>query len=132
MAAGVEEPHTSYAKTENGDVHVAYQVVGDDSRALVLVADWMTPLEERWDLEVVASPLRRLSRFARVISLDKRGLGLSDPVRLDLAATPEEWVSDIHTVLDAVGVESAGIVGVNEGGPIGILFAATAPSERAL
>ncbi len=71
--------------------------------------------------------LERMSSFARVIVFDKRGNGLSD--RVTGAPTLEERADDARAVLDAVGSESATLLGASEGGPMSILFAATYPTR---
>ena len=38
-------------------------------------------------------------------------------------------MDDIRAVLDACGVERAALVGISEGGPLAILFAATYPER---
>ena len=49
--------------------------------------------------------LRRLASFSRLISFDKRGIRLSDPV-LE-APILEEWMDDVRTVMDAARSERA-------------------------
>jgi hypothetical protein len=39
---------TQYAK--RGDVHVAYQILGEGEIDLVLVSEWFSHLEARWDI----------------------------------------------------------------------------------
>jgi class 3 adenylate cyclase len=120
-------PQTRYAKA--GDVHVAYQVVGEGPPDLVLVSTWFSHVEARWDFPGFAYYLRRLASFSRVISFDKRGIGLSDPVSLDRLPFLEEWMSDVRAVMDAVGVERAVLLGANEGSMMAALFAATYPDR---
>ncbi|MBA3654805.1 MAG: adenylate/guanylate cyclase domain-containing protein [Actinobacteria bacterium] len=91
---------------------------------------WVMPLEARWELPVVASALKRLSSFARVISFDKRGVGLSDRVAFAFGSTLEEWTDDVATVMRAVGSERAVVFGHHDGGWPAMLFAAAHP-ERA-
>jgi len=69
--------------------------------------------------------LRKLGSVCRLIRFDKRGTGLSDrPTRM---ATLEERSDDIRAVMDAVGLESAVILGVSEGASMACIFAATYP-----
>jgi pimeloyl-ACP methyl ester carboxylesterase len=63
---------------KSGDVHVAYQVFGEGSVDLVYVPGFISNIEHYWDEPTLARWLQRLARFARVISFDKRGTGLSD------------------------------------------------------
>ena len=69
----------------------------------------------------------RLTTFARVITFDRRGSGLSDP--LSGAPTLEEQMDDVIAVMDAAGSERAAIAGTLEGGPMAALFAATYPDR---
>ena len=71
--------------------------------------------------------LQRLASFARVIIFDKRGDGLSD--RVTGAPTLEERADDARAVLDAAGSDTAALLGLSEGGPMSILFAATYPTR---
>jgi pimeloyl-ACP methyl ester carboxylesterase len=71
--------------------------------------------------------LRRLSAFARVITFDKRGQGLSD--RISGAPSLEERMDDVRAVMDAVGSERAAVWGFSEGCTMSALFAATYPER---
>jgi pimeloyl-ACP methyl ester carboxylesterase len=71
--------------------------------------------------------LRRLSRFARVTTFDKRGQGLSD--RIAGAASLETRMDDVRAVMDAVGSRRAVLLGLSEGAPMSALFAATYPDR---
>jgi len=88
-------------------------------------------VEYLWEMPRVAAILERLATYARVITWDKRGTGLSDPVT---GLPPlEERMDDMLAVLDAADSDSAALFGVSEGGPLSILFAATHPHRtRAL
>lgn len=121
-------PPIRYA--ESGEVHVAYRVLGDGPLDLVLVAGAITNLDVLWELPEYRAYMEKLASFARVITFDKRGMGLSDRVRF---GTLEERMDDVRAILDAVGSENAVLMGASEGGPMSILFAATYPERtRAL
>jgi class 3 adenylate cyclase len=120
---------TRYARS--GDVHVAYQVFGEGDLDVVLVNGFVTHVELAWEHEPSARFLARLGSFARVITFDRRGSGLSDPV--GEAPTLEERMDDVRAVMDAAGSERAALIGISEGVPMCILFAATYPDRvRAL
>ena len=119
---------TQYAK--KGDAHIAYQVVGEGNPIdLVLVSTWFSHLEARWDLPGYAHYLRRLSSFSRLISFDKYGMGLSDPIPSRELPPLEDWMDDVSAVMDAVGLERAAIMGASEASPMAELFAATYPER---
>jgi class 3 adenylate cyclase len=116
---------TRYAK--NGDVHIAYQVVGDDPRDIVLVPGWTSHVELGWSFPSWAHLLNRLASFSRLIVFDKRGTGLSDPI--GTTPTLEERIQDLCAVMDATGSERATLFGECEGAPLSVLFAATHPER---
>src|SRR6266851_9546093 len=105
---------TKYAKS--GDVHIAYQVVGQGPLDLVWVAGWASHLDHQWQLPSFARYLRRLASFSRLIAFDKRGTGLSDRVPLDQLPTLEQRMDDVRAVMEAVGSKRAALCGVSEGG----------------
>ncbi len=69
----------------------------------------------------------RLSQNARLVVWDKRGTGLSDPV--SHVPPIDERMDDLRAVLDAAEVEYPALVGVSEGGPMSLVFAATYPER---
>jgi class 3 adenylate cyclase len=119
----MDRPETRYARS--GDVHVAYQVFGEGDLDVVLVNGFITHVELMWEHEPAARCLEAMASFARVMTFDRRGSGLSDPVAS--APTLEERMDDVRAVMDAAGSERAALVGVSEGVPMSILFAATYP-----
>jgi pimeloyl-ACP methyl ester carboxylesterase len=118
-------PETRYA--QSGDVNIAYQVVGDAPRDLVLVPGWVSNIEVFWEGPACARFLERLASFSRLILFDKRGTGLSDRVT-DLPNL-ETRMDDVRVVMDTVGSERAALFGYSEGGPMCALFAATYPAR---
>src|SRR5213078_166087 len=106
-------PETRYAKS--GDVNIAYQVVGDGPFDLVYVPGWVSNVELLWEKPKPARFLERLASFSRLILFAKRGTGMSDRVSNDRLPTLEERMDDVRAVLDAVGSESAALLGHSEG-----------------
>jgi class 3 adenylate cyclase len=121
----LERPETRYARS--GDVHIAYQQFGEGDIDVVVVNGFTSHVELMWELEGPAKFYERLGSFARVINFDRRGTGLSDPVRD--APTLEERMDDVRAVMDATGVERSALLGFSEGAPMSILFAATYPDR---
>ncbi|HET8578956.1 MAG TPA: adenylate/guanylate cyclase domain-containing protein [Methylomirabilota bacterium] len=120
-------PKTQYAKS--GDVHIAFQVVGEGSVDLVVVPGWVSNIEYAWEEPWLSAFLQRLSSFSRLILLDRRGTGLSDRV-VDLP-TLEQRMDDVRAVMDAVGSARAALFGLSEAGPMCLMFAATYPQRTA-
>ena len=111
----------------SGDVQVAYHVVGDGPVDIVYVQGAWSHLEVGWELPAYRRFCELLGEFARVILFDKSGMGMSDRVP---GATPlEVRMDDIAAVMDAVGSESATLIGESEGGPLSMLFAAAHPER---
>ena len=119
-------PNTRYARS--GDVSIAYQVVGSGPVDLVFAPGFISHMELAWEDPLMgARPYERLASFSRLVLFDKRGTGLSDPVREP--ATLEELVDDLVAVMDAAESERAAIFGISEGGSMAALFAATFPQR---
>lgn len=119
------KPITKYAK--NGDINIAYQVVGQGAVDLLFVPGWVSNIDMMWVDSKMASCLTQLANFSRLIVFDKRGTGLSD--RVNPLCTLEERMDDILSVMNAVGSEKAILFGHSEGGTIACLFAATYPER---
>ena len=121
---------TRYAKADDG-VHIAYQVFGDGSFDLVVIPGFISHIELAWEDETIARCLRRLGSFARVIMFDKRGTGMSD--RTGRLPDMDRRMLDIEAVMEATSSQQAALLGISEGGPMAILFAAAHPERtRAL
>jgi pimeloyl-ACP methyl ester carboxylesterase len=118
-------PVARYARS--GDVHIAYIVEGDGPVDLVWIPPWISQVEYLWAEPSMAAVMDRLTSFARVITFDRRGSGLSDP--LQGAPTLEEQMDDVLAVLDAAGSKEAAIAATLEGGPMAAVFAATHPDR---
>jgi class 3 adenylate cyclase len=122
----VERPKTRYAKL--GDLHVAYQVLGEGPPDIVLVAPYITHVEAVWELRYFAPYLRGLARIGRLVLFDAIGSGLSDPLP-GHKPTIDSWTNDVRAVMDAVGVTRATIHGYDSAGASAMLFAATYPER---
>jgi pimeloyl-ACP methyl ester carboxylesterase len=123
----VTRPETRYARS--GDVNIAYQVVGEGPRDLVLVPGWVSNIEVFWEEPSHARFFQRLASFSRLILFDKRGTGLSDRVA-DLPNL-ETRMDDVRAVMDAARSPRAALLGYSEGGPLCLLFGATYPERTA-
>jgi class 3 adenylate cyclase len=121
----LELPVTQYALS--GDVNIAYQTMGDGPVDIILVPGFMSHIEFMHELPGYTAFLRRLSSFARIVTFDKRGQGLSD--RVSDAPSLEQRMDDVRAVMDAIGSERAALFGVSEGCAMSALFAATYPER---
>ena len=110
-----------------GGIDIAYKVMGDGPIDIVYVPGFVSHLDLIDDVPFYCHPLDDMARFARVVTFDKRGTGLSDR-SLGFGSLADR-MDDIRAVMDAAGIERAALFGVSEGGPLAILFAATYPDR---
>jgi class 3 adenylate cyclase len=122
-----DQAETRFAKV--GDVHLAYQVVGDGPIDILFVDTWVHHVEAVWDFPDFARFLRRLASIGRLIHFDRRGTGLSDPVPLEGLPDFDEQVEDAVAILDAAGSDRPAIVGTNDGTLVAMLLAAAHPER---
>jgi class 3 adenylate cyclase len=115
--------------TTVGEAQVAYQVTGEGSRDLVVVSGTVSNIEMQWEYPPMARMLSRLASFSRLITFDRRGQGISDPLRFEVLPTWEHWTEDLTAVLDAAGSDKTSIIASVDGGPWALLFAATYPER---
>ena len=118
-------PPVRYAR--NGELNIAYQVVGDGPTDLLMIPGWFSHLALDWEEPTWVRWCERLASFARVIRFDKRGTGMSD--RPPGVPTPDERMADARAVMDAAGLTSAHVLGWSEGGPLGILLTVAHPER---
>ena len=119
-------PVTRYALS--GEVNIAYQTMGDGPVDIILVPGLISHVEFLHEFLGYTAFLRRLSTFARVVTFDKRGQGLSD--RVSGAPALEQRMDDVRAIMDDIHSKRAILFGFSEGCAMSVLFAATYP-ERA-
>ena len=121
----MNSPETLYARS--GDVWIAYQAFGEGPVDLVFAPGFVSNIELGWSFPGRAEFLEALASFARVVQFDKRGTGMSDPVREH--ASLETRMDDVRAVMDAARSERALLLGVDSGGMMSVVFAATHPER---
>jgi class 3 adenylate cyclase len=120
-------PETRYARA--GDVHIAYQTLGEGVVDVVLADQWFSNMEGQWDVPLLAEFRRRLASFSRVIMFDRRGMGLSDPVGIQSLPSLDAWMDDLRAVMEAASSDRAALI-ANIGGAItSLVFAASHPDR---
>jgi pimeloyl-ACP methyl ester carboxylesterase len=120
-----ESPNTRYALS--GDVNIAFQVMGDGPIDIILVPGIVSHVEFWHEFPEYTGFLRRLTTFARVVTFDKRGQGLSD--RISGAPSLEQRVDDVRAIMDDIGSQRAVLLGFSEGSPMSVFFAAANPER---
>jgi class 3 adenylate cyclase/alpha-beta hydrolase superfamily lysophospholipase len=123
----VDVPDVRYVR--NGDAALAYQIFGNGPAELVYAPQWINNLEVAWSNPLFARFLNRLGSFARVVFVDRRGMGLSD--RLSATDVPplETLTEDLHVVIDSAGFRRPVLFGGSDAGCVCALFAATHPDR---
>ncbi|USG61359.1 adenylate/guanylate cyclase domain-containing protein [Sneathiella marina] len=121
----MERSQTQY--TVSHGLSIAYQVMGDGDIDIIIAHGLISHVEMLHDFPGFTRFLRHLSGFARVITFDKRGQGLSDAI--EGVPSLEERADDMLAVLNACGSKRAAVFGHSEGGPMAFVLAATHPSR---
>src|SRR5450631_607915 len=121
----IKLPETRYA--QSGEVSIAYQLTGDGPVDMILVPGLFSHIEFQHEMTGFTAFIRRLASYARVVTFDKRGQGLSD--RVSGAPSLEERMDDVRAVMDTIGSRRAALIGFSEGTCMSALFAATYPER---
>jgi pimeloyl-ACP methyl ester carboxylesterase len=121
----IKLPETRYA--QSGEVSIAYQLTGDGPVDMILVPGLFSHIEFQHEMTGFTAFIRRLASYARVVTFDKRGQGLSD--RVSGAPSLEERMDDVRAVMDTIGSRRAVLIGFSEGTCMSALFAATYPER---
>jgi class 3 adenylate cyclase/pimeloyl-ACP methyl ester carboxylesterase len=118
-------PTTRYAMS--GNLNIAYQIIGNGPIDIFIVTGSVSHVEFLHEIRGYTAFMHRLSKFARVITFDKRGQGLSD--RVSGAPSLEDRMDDIRAIMDEISSRRAVLVAFSEGGALSMLFAATYPER---
>lgn len=117
--------NVNYCRAPDG-VRLAYAVTGSGP-PLVKTANWMNHVELDWSGSIMGHFFRALSRDFRLVRYDARGNGLSDWDVEDVSL--DAWVSDIESVVDAVGVDRFPLLGMSQGCAISVAYAVRHPER---
>jgi hypothetical protein len=103
---------------------IAYAIHGS-GLPLVRTATWLTHLEFDWQNPVWRHWLDGLAEEHTVLRYDERGCGLSDRDVQDLSL--DARVADLQAVIDAAGLQRVALLGMSQGGPVAVAYAARHP-----
>ncbi len=124
--AASDIPQTIRYTTSKDGTSIAYGVSGSGP-PLMRAGHFLTHLEVDWRQSVFRPFLQTLSRAHRLVRYDMRGMGLSQPDAEEL--TIERYIEDMLAVADAAGLERFPILGISQGVPIAVKFAAEFPER---
>jgi len=116
----VVDAETRYARRDR--VHLAYCVQGDGPAILYLPGTFI-PMDAYDEHPLMARFVARIQGLGRLVLIDRRGIGHSDPIDSDDVG-PESWAADIVAVLDHAGIERVAVVAGFEAGHAAIALAA--------
>jgi hemoglobin-like flavoprotein len=124
----VAPPKTRYLR--NDGLTIAWQELSEGPFDILLTHAWLSHVEIAWRHDDLAHFLRRLGRHARVITYDKRGVGMSE--RGVGVPTLVERVSDARAVLDAANAREVIAFGAFDGAAVSTALAAADDRVRAV
>ena len=105
---------------------IAYATIGSGP-VLVKAANWLTHLDHDRETSVWGHWLEGLATGRTLVRYDERGCGMSD---WDVEHFRfEDWVDDLETVVDAVGLDCFPLLGVSQGAAVAVAFAAAHPER---
>ncbi|MFJ7178182.1 alpha/beta fold hydrolase [Streptomyces massasporeus] len=123
--SGADRQTIRFCRAGDG-TRIAYAAVGSGP-PLLKAANWMSHLDLEWTTPVWSHWLGGLARNRRLIRYDERGCGLSDWVVPGF--TFDDWVDDLETVVEAVGIDRFPLLGVSQGGAVAVAFAVRHPER---
>ena len=94
---------------------------------LVKTATWLTHLKSDWGSPVWRHWLTELSSDRTLVRYDERGCGLSDWDVPEISF--DAWVRDLETVVDAEELDRFDLLGVCQGAPVAVAYAAHHPER---
>jgi class 3 adenylate cyclase/pimeloyl-ACP methyl ester carboxylesterase len=102
--------------------------VGDGPIDLVYVPTFLGAMEHLWEYPAVADFFGRLAECGRLVLFDRRSCGMSG-VPPTPAYSLEDQIDDVLAVMDAAGIERAGLFAQLEACAMATLFAGTHPDR---
>ncbi len=108
------------------ETQIAYATVGEGF-PLVKAANFLSHMEFDWRSPVWSHWLEELARDHLLVRYDERGCGLSDWAVSDFSF--DAWVRDLESVVDALSLDQFVLLGISQGGPVAIEYAARHPER---
>lgn len=117
-----------YARSGDG-LHLAYGVLGAEGPVVVELVGAMTHIQLGDEEPMMRRLDDRLASFCRLVRVDERGSGMSDPIARNETPTLEQRADDVLAVIDDIGVERVTLFGVADGAALAMMMAATHPAH---
>jgi len=129
IVAAEKPPDIETRYVQAAGSYLAYQVMGTGPPDVLLVADGVIPMETMLEEPSLRHFLERLATVARLIRMDRRGMGLSDHVNPASPPTLEQWADDAVAVIWATRARRPTLVGLAEGCSLTAYIAALHPDQ---
>jgi pimeloyl-ACP methyl ester carboxylesterase/DNA-binding winged helix-turn-helix (wHTH) protein len=113
-----------FCRTADG-TRVAWAATGE-GLPLVRAANWLSQMDLERTVPEFTHWFEGLTRGRQLIRYDERGYGLSD---WSTNFTMDEWIEDLDAVADAAGLDRFPLLGVSQGGPLAVAYAARRPER---
>jgi pimeloyl-ACP methyl ester carboxylesterase len=119
------EQQIRFCSSDDG-VRIACGTTGEGP-PIVKAANWLSHVQFDLDSPVWRHWIEEFSKFHRYVRYDERGCGLSDWKVADFSF--DAWVRDLEAVVDSLGLERFVLLGLSQGGPVGIAYAVRHPER---
>jgi pimeloyl-ACP methyl ester carboxylesterase/DNA-binding CsgD family transcriptional regulator len=135
MAGRVPSPAQTFAAPPRQEIHftrgrdgvrLAYAVHGAGP-PLIVVSCWLSHLRHDWESPVWRHFLVDLGAFTTLVRYDERGFGMSDWNVTDFSLAAR--LADLEAIVEALGFERVSLLGMSDGSPIALLYAARHPER---
>lgn len=120
-------PATTTHYLEREGAQIAYQVLGRGQQTLLVALELTQHPDLMWADPHMHAAVERASRLRRVVCMQQRGVGLSDPV--PYVPTLEQMADDLAAVMDAVKAASVVLVAFGTACSAAALVAARRPER---
>ena len=120
------EPRIQYAQTADG-VSIAFWTLGEGMPLVHMPFIPVSHIQLEWQFPEIRRWLEGLAQERKLVRYDGRGTGLSDQDVTDFSLDCQ--VLDLEAVVDRLGLERFGLLGVLHSGPAAIAYAIRHPER---
>ena len=126
-SVGATAPRQAIQFTRGHDgVRLAYASHGSGP-PLIVVSCWLSHLQHDWESPVWRHFLEAVGMFTTLVRYDERGFGMSDWNVTDFSL--QARLGDLEAIVDALGYAKVSLLGVSDGSPVALLYAARHPDR---
>ena len=126
-SAGATPPRQAIHFTRGPDrTRLAYALHGSGP-PLIVVSCWLSHLQHDWESPVWRHFLEDLGEIFTLVRYDERGFGMSDRNVTDFSLAAR--LGDLEAIVEALGYERVSLLGMSDGSPIAMLYAARHPER---